>query len=81
MILTNLPSSDVSIFDNLNTFISQVVYVVKNVGHCLSAIPDLIGDSLVSVSEFLEFCPPFISFIVLFTLGTGIILKGAHWGS
>ena len=79
--LIDLPSRDVTIFDNLNTFISQAVYVIKNVGHCLAAIPDLIGDSVVSVSEFLEFCPPFISFIILFTLGTGIILKGAHWRS
>lgn len=72
---------EVSIFDNLNTFIEQAVYILKNIGHCLSAVPDLIGNSLVTVSDFVSYCPPFISFTLLFMAGSGIILKGTHWGS
>lgn len=72
--------NEVSIFDNLNTFIEQVVYITKNIGHCLSALPDLIGNSLVTISEFTSYCPPFIAWIILFMFGTGIILKCTHWG-
>ena len=75
------PSTDVTIFDNLNTYIDQVVYVLKNVGHCLSKIPQLIGSAVTVVSDFCTYCPPFIAFIILFMLGSGIILKGSHWGS
>lgn len=71
---------NVSIFDNLNTFINQVVYITKNVGHCLTKIPDLIGDGLAYISDFTSYCPPFIVFIVMFMFGTGIMCKGAHWG-
>lgn len=72
---------NVSIFDNLNTYIDQVVTVVKNVGHCLYAIPALIIETGTRVADFLEYCPPFIAWTILFSLGTGIIMKGAHWGS
>ena len=71
---------DVTIFDNLNTLIDQVVYITKNIGHSLSMIPDLIGDSIVSVSEFCYYCPPFIQFMLFFLLGTGIMKKVTHWG-
>lgn len=72
---------NVSIFDNLNTYIDQVVTVVKNIGHCLYEIPALIIETGTRISEFLEYCPPFIAWTILFCLGTGIIMKGAHWGS
>ena len=73
--------NDVSIFDNLNTFINQVVYITKNVVHCLGKVPELITYSINTVSDFCSYCPPFIAFIILFMLGSGIILKGTHWGS
>lgn len=71
---------EVSIFDNLNTFINQTVEITKNVGHGLRAIPDLIGNSLVTLAEFTEHCPPFITWVIMFLAGTGIILKVTHWG-
>lgn len=72
--------NEVSIFDNLNTFINQAVYVLKNIGHCITKIPDLIGDGLAYISDFTAYCPPFVVFIVMFMFGTGIMAKGAHWG-
>lgn len=72
---------EVTIFDNLNTFIEQVVFIIKNIGHCLQQVPDLIGNSLVTLSDLVSYCPPFISLVVLFMAGSGIILKGTHWGS
>lgn len=71
---------DVSIFDNLNTFIVHSVEISKNVVHGLRAIPDLIGNSFVTLSEFTEHCPPFITWIIMFLAGTGIILKVTKWG-
>lgn len=72
---------DVTIFDNLNTFITQVVTITKNIGHCLYEIPSLIVEGGERIADFLEYCPPFIAWIILFSFGTGIIMKGAHWGS
>lgn len=72
---------EVTIFDNLNTFINQVVHIAKNVGHCLSQIPDFLVDSVISLNAFTSYFPPFITFIILFVAFTGIILKGAHWGN
>lgn len=73
--------NEVSLFDNLHTVFEQIVFITKNVGHCLSKVPDLITQSISTVSDFCSYCPPFIAFIILFMLGTGIILKGTHWGS
>lgn len=72
--------NEVSIFDNLNTFINFAVEVLKNITHSLRAFPDLIGDSLVKTAEITEHFPPFITWIVLFIAGTGIMLKVTHWG-
>lgn len=77
----NLPTTNVSIFDNMQTFFEQVVFITKNIGHCLSKVPELITYSISSVSDFCSYCPPFVAFIILFMLGSGIILKGTHWGS
>lgn len=72
---------NVSVFDNINELVNQVVYITKNIGHCLSKVPDLIGDGLTSITDFTSYCPPFIVFIVMFLFGSGIILKGTHWGN
>lgn len=71
----------VSIFDNMQTFFEQIVYITKNIGHCLKEIPDLIGNALVSVSDVCQYCPPFITQIILIMFGTGIIMKCTHWGN
>lgn len=72
--------NEVSIFDNLNTFINLVVEVFKNIVAGLREFPDLIGNSIVKTAEITEHFPPFITYIALFTLFTGITLKVTHWG-
>lgn len=73
-------SNDVNIFDNLNTFITFAVELLKNVVNGLRQFPDLIGDSLVRTAEVTQDLPPFVTWLVLFTAGTGIMLKVTHWG-
>lgn len=72
--------NEVSVFDNINTFINFAVELLKNIVGCLREIPDLIGDSLVRTSEVTAHFPPFITWLVLFTGLTGVILKATHWG-
>lgn len=72
--------NEVSIFDNLNTYIEQVVYITKNIVHLLFSLPDLIGDGMAVLSDFLSYCPPFLTWLFLFMAGSGIVLKGTHWG-
>lgn len=71
---------EVSIFDNLNTFINYAVELLKNIVTGLREFPDLIGDSLVRTAELTEHFPPMVTWLVLFTAGTGIMLKVTHWG-
>lgn len=71
---------EVSIFDNLNTFINYAVELLKNIVTGLREFPDLIGDSLVRTAEITEHFPPFVTWLALFTAGTGIMLKVTHWG-
>lgn len=72
--------NEVSIFDNLNTFINYAVEVLKNIVESLREFPDLIGNSLVKTAEITEHFPPFVTWLVLFTAGTGVMLKVTHWG-
>lgn len=71
---------EVLIFDNLNTFINYAVELLKNIVTGLREFPDLIGDSLVRTAELTEHFPPMVTWLVLFTAGTGIMLKVTHWG-
>ena len=71
----------VTIFDNLNTLIEQVVFIIKNIGHLLLSLPQLIGDGLATISDFTQYCPPFLAGLFMFMFFSGIILKGTHWGS
>lgn len=73
--------NQVSVFDNLDTFMNQVVYITKSIVHTLSKLPDLIGNSIVTASEFASYCPPFIAWMILFILFTGLMMKTSHWGS
>lgn len=73
-------SNDVNIFDNLNTFITFAVELLKNVVNGLRQFPDLIGDSLVRTAEVTQDLPPFVTWLALFVGFTGITLKVTHWG-
>lgn len=70
----------VTIFDNLNTGLNYVVFVFKNVANLLLSLPELVGDGLALLSDFTSYCPPFLTFLFLFLAGSGIVLKGTHWG-
>ena len=71
---------EVSIFDNLQVFLMQVVEFFSQVLNGLRFIPTLIHDSGALVVRYTSMFPPFIFFIVAFLFGGGIILKLLHWG-
>lgn len=72
--------NEVSVFDNINTFVNYAVELLKNVLHALREFPDLIGDSLVRTAEIVEHFPPFVAWLALFTACTGVMIKVTHWG-
>lgn len=70
----------VSIFDNLNTVLHQLGEFFTQLLHSLRAIPQLLIDSALVVNRFEDIFPPFVWFLVVFLLSTGIIRKMIHWG-
>lgn len=72
--------NEVSIFDNLNTFITYITEIGVNVVHGLRAIPDIIGQGLVKTAEVTEHFPPFVTWLVMFVTFTAITMKVSHWG-
>lgn len=71
---------EVSIFDNLQTFLEQLVEFFSQVLNGLRFIPTLIHDSGALIVRYSSMFPPLILFIVGFLFSGGIILKLLHWG-
>lgn len=71
----------VSIFDNLNTVLHQLGEFFAQILHSLRVLPQLFVDGAEVTNRYLDMFPDFISFLIVFAFGTGIIRKLLHWGS
>lgn len=71
---------EVSIFDNLQTFLMQVVELLSQILHALRVIPTFISESGTQILRYKDIFPPFIWFLISFAFGSGIIVKLLKWG-
>lgn len=71
---------NVSIFDNLNTFLNQVCEFLAQILNALRVVPTFIHDSGEQLLRYSSIFPPFVWFLITFAFGSGIICKLLHWG-
>lgn len=71
---------DVSIFDNLQTFLMFVVELLSQILNALRSIPSFIAESGSQLLRYQDCFPPFLWFLITFAFGAGIITKMLHWG-
>lgn len=71
---------EVSVFDNLNTFLHQVVEFLSQVLNALRFVPTFITESGSQLLRFRDCFPDFIWFLIAFAFGAGITTKMLHWG-
>lgn len=75
-----LLENEVSIFDNLQTFLVFVVELLVQGVNALRTIPNFIAESSTQVMKYQTCFPPFLWFLICFAFGAGIICKLLHWG-
>ena len=66
---------DVSIFDNLQTFLVFSVELLVQIVNGLRFLPRLLNDSAQLLNRYLGIFPGTMAFIATFLLGAGIITK------
>lgn len=71
---------EVSIFDNLNTFLHQAVELLSQILNGLRQVPAFISESGSQLLRYRDCFPAFIWFLITFAFGAGIIQKLLHWG-
>lgn len=72
--------NEVSIFDNLQTFLVYVVELLVQGVNALRSLPSLISESGTQILRYRDCFPAFLWFLVTFAFGAGIITKCIHWG-
>lgn len=72
--------NEVSIFDNLQTFLEQAVEFLSQLLNALRSIPAFISESGTQILRYRDLMPAFFWFLVSFAFGAGIIIKMLKWG-
>lgn len=72
--------NNVSIFDNLQTFLVFIVEVLAQGVNALRTIPTFISESGTQLLKYQSCFPSFLWFLVAFAFGAGILTKVIHWG-
>lgn len=72
--------NQVSVFDNLQTFLSQIVELLSQILNAVRVIPNFIAESGSQILRYKEIFPSFFWFLVSFAFGSGIIVKLLKWG-
>lgn len=71
---------NVSIFDNLNAALQNIVTVTTEIGTGIKAIPTYISHCFIMLSNINNIFPSELSAFILFVASCGILLKISHYG-
>lgn len=70
----------VSIFDNINTALQNIINVTREIGHGFTQLPRFINQSFDIIDQLDTYIPDTFFYMIVLTACVGVILKITHYG-